>query len=75
MHIRGRLRQKSLHMLLSGSFLVCLDAEECNVQIWMLRNSVSDALRTVSDKLSSCGSAIAIDGLCIATLRVVVCSL
>jgi hypothetical protein len=83
MHIRGLLRQKSpskVHhstytCLLSNSFPVFLDSEECNVQIWMLWNSVSDALRTVSNKLSSCGSAIAVDGLCIATLGVVVCSL
>jgi hypothetical protein len=62
-------------LVMRNPFHICLDSEERNVQIWVLWNCVSNTLRTVPYKLSSCRSAITIDGLRISALRVVVCSL
>jgi DNA-binding transcriptional regulator of glucitol operon len=42
------------------------------IHVWVLWNRMSNALRTVTDELGSCGGALAIDSLCVAALRNVV---
>jgi hypothetical protein len=58
-------------------FLSSLTRSSCNskerdIHIWVLWNRVSNALRTITDELGSCGGALAIDSLCVAALRNVV---
>jgi hypothetical protein len=46
-----------------------------NIHIWMLWDRVSNPLRTVSNKVRSHCSSVAVDGLGIAALRAVICGL
>jgi hypothetical protein len=56
------------------SSLLCSssDSKERDIHVWVLWNRMSNALRTVTDELGSCGGALAIDSLCVAALRNVV---
>jgi hypothetical protein len=47
------------------------ETKEGNIHVWMLRNGVANTLRAVSNEVCGGGSAVAVDGLCVAALRVV----